>query len=306
MSKVAVSAVLAILLGGAVIAGLNLFPSAAKKDSGAEGEASAQLAEIKKNLQGTQAEVKALKDRLGQLEASQSAHVAAANAQPVSPTEGKGQEGGDPERQQQLFSPKLREYVFAWIEEDRKRREEEDRQRQEERRQRFEERRKEIEELSKGPYDRYNLKVNSMAKTLGLSEAQRDSYYELTKKYSEKFDEARRSLQGERGQGEGAGKRGGGRERSQEGRERFQQLAEGIQKEFGSELETVLTAPQLEAHNNLPERAQSFLNLGLASESEEERGGPMGGFFGEMGRGRPGGVRAGSGVRAGPGGRGGR
>lgn len=289
MSKVAVSVSVAILLGGALVAGLIFLPSgpAERPEVGRGGDA--ELAAVRETLDRMREDLQAMNDTLGRLESSQKALAAAVELRPIAAAEGAALEGSSSDAGEGSLAD-LRGTVSSVLQEERKIREEEQQQRREEFRQRMEERRKEREELSQGPYDRLNLKVNSMAKVLGLTDAQRDGYHELIRKYSDKFAEARRGLSGQegaQGETEGGGPRRGGPGR---GREQFRELVGGLQKEFEAELGTVLTASQLETYQGLSGMSQSFMSTGMVSASGEGEG-RMGDFFGGGMRGMRGGGR---------------
>jgi hypothetical protein len=295
MSKVLLSVVLALLVGGAVVAGIGFLPAKPEEVAQSDGEALFEVAALRESLEGTREALRLVSERLDQLESAQKELAAVRELQQIgTPGEGAAAEA------KEIVPPDLRSYVFACIDEERKLREEEQRKQREELRQRMEERRKEREELSKGPYERYNLKVNSVAKELGLDDSQREAYYELVKRYSEKYSEARRELfaaaretrEGEGGEERGRGR--GGMRGMREGREQYRELAENLQKEYTAELEPLLTASQLDAYNELSERSQSFADLGQASTGDEGFSG-MRSMFGFGGGRGPGGGRRGGG-----------
>jgi hypothetical protein len=304
MSKVAVSVILAVLVGGAVVVGVVGLPGASGDRSVEDFAKSEDVAALRQDMRDTLQAIKSAGERIDRLEASHRELVAVMEARPVA-TAVTSAAKAVPAALPAAGSPELREFVFAAIQEERKVREEEQQRQREEMRQRMEERRKEYEALREGPYDRYNVRVNSITKALGLNDAQRDGFYELTKKYTEKFQEARTNLrQQEEGQGEGGEARGpGGRGgRGRQGGEQYRELVSNLQKEYAAELETMLTGAQLDAYNGLSERSQSFMYTGMAVAEGEEGAG----FFGRMG-GMPQGGRSGmfQGGRRG-GGRGGR
>jgi hypothetical protein len=175
-------------------------------------------------------------------------------------------------------------------------------------RQRLEERRQQMEEMREGPYDRYNLKVNSLAKVLEMSDAQKQAYFELTQQYTEKFRQAREKMQAEReaqrAQAEAAGEtqpqegergRGG---RGGDFREQFQQLMEPLQTEYVTATQSILEPYQIDVYNELSDSSKSFLNLGMVSAPGEEDTGMFGRMMGNFGgtggfQGRGGGRTAG-------------
>ncbi len=299
MSKVAVSVLLAVLIGGGVVAGISLLP-AQSGGAKAEKEALREVAALRESLAETREGLQAVNERLDRLESAQMERAAVKQLQEISATKADGGE-----KASDRVPADLREYVFACIDEERKLRAEEQERQREEFRKRREEQRKEREELSQGPYDRYNLKVNSMAKELGLNDAQRDAYYELVKKYSEKFSESRRELfaaareSAEGSEGDRRGRGRGGMRGMREGREQFRELSENLQKEFIGELEPLLTNPQLEAFNELSERSQGFMDMGQASAGGQDFGRVRGMFGGGRTGGGPTGFGGGAGRRGG-------
>lgn len=308
MSKVALSATLAIVLGGAVVAGLNFLPSSSGQRA-ASDETAAEVAALRKAIEGLRKDLGVMGERIDELASAQPVTIPTAPApRPAGGETAPGGGGG-------ILASDLHDIVFAVIQEERRVREETEQQRREEMRQQMEERRKELEELSQGPYDRYNLRVNSMGKALELTDAQKEGFFELTKKYSEKFGEARKTLMAARqdteGQAEGGrGRRGGGP--GGERGEQYRELVENLQKEYEAELGTILTGTQLETFNGLSDRSQSFMNSGMVSTGDDDGG--VRGFFGgamrdAFGGGAAGarGTAAGGGMRGrGGGGRGGR
>jgi hypothetical protein len=84
-------------------------------------------------------------------------------------------------------SPELRQFVARVIEEER---EERERRRAEEAR----ERARSYRELREGPYGKYNYKVNSLARSLDLTDAQRQYYYDLLTQYDGRMKNLRSEI----------------------------------------------------------------------------------------------------------------
>jgi hypothetical protein len=192
----------------------------------------------------------------------------------------------------------LKGYIIAAIAEERQLREAEAERQREEMRQRAEERRQEFAALSEGPYERYNLKVNSLAKVLNMTEGQKQAYVELMKQYDQKSDEARTKLRdaaraaaaaaGTEGTPPEGGGRGGFGGRGRGDPQQFQQyreLSESLQTEFTTQLGSILTASQLASYAELSESARSFQSTNYVAAPGEEN--PMDRF---MGGGGPGGT----------------
>jgi hypothetical protein len=179
----------------------------------------------------------------------------------------------------------IRSFVAVALDEERKQREDERKKQREEFRKRAEARRKEAEAFREGPYDRYNLKVNSLAQALSLSEAQKQAYFELSKQTAEKYQEERRKLQAAADPGTpGSAKGGKGRDRTA-----VRQLSETLQNEFSAAVESMLAAPQVDAYRQLSAPSRSFQSLGQVSTAGEDNGPPM--FRGGNGDGGGGGNR---------------
>ena len=316
MEKIVIAVLLAVVVGGAAVGGIMLLG----KDGAGEPEA---VTRLQAELKTTREAVQALKTDIARLTARQTELANALSIRPAAP-EGAPRVSAE-EGESFEVSDALRGEVFAIIAEERKIREEERQKQREEADQRREERRKEVEELSQGPYERLNLKVNSMAKALGLDDTQRDKYAEITKKYRDKIDEERRALfaqfaprgadgkdqekdrqpggpqlAGRPGEGPGVGPGG----RGGFGRENFEKIREVMttaQNDYVTEVQGILTATQVAAFNELSESSQSFLSTGMAVKAGEDEGGPGRGF--DFMRGMMGGPEQGR--QRGPGGRGG-
>jgi hypothetical protein len=124
----------------------------------------------------------------------------------------------------------LRQYIASVIQDER-------RDRSERARAESRQRRAELEELSKGPYGRHNFKVNSLAKKLGFSDAQKEHYHRLLVDYSSRLDELRRDVAW----------------KDPESIQRYHTAREEIADEFDGQLALGLDRDQQEAYSALPE-----------------------------------------------------
>ncbi len=130
-------------------------------------------------------------------------------------------------------------YIASLIEQDRKRR-------REEQRRQMEELRREIEEMRKGPYGRFNMKVNSLAKFLDMTDGQKDRYYEISKAYYEALQDLRKSIKWNKA----------------EERKRYKEEQDRLQDEYNAEVERILTADQVQRYRSLPAWSRNINNLG--------------------------------------------
>lgn len=297
MSKLTISALLSVGVGVVIVAGVhvsNRFDEGARSRESLAGELSA----LREDLRTDRDEVRDLAARLQRLESTQEELASnfsskAAIAVPAVATGDATEEGAVSVTPAHFANPEvLKEFVFAAIEEERQLRDEERQQQREEMRKRAEERRQEIAKLSEGPFDRFNLKVNSLANVLGMDENQKQAYFELSKASSDKFRQTMEKLREERraqeanSTEEGNRERGRGRGRGRgEDRGRFMELYEPIQKEFAAAVGEILTPGQLETYNNLSRSAQSFQSQSYVSADPEgeSRFGRFPGGFGNFG-----------------------
>lgn len=281
MEKAVISLLLALVVGGAAVGGIYVY-----NNSGAGNEDVLRaIGQVREDIEATREAVAAMQGRFSRLESGQKtlgdtirtqSSLAVRTDSPEAPS-GEAAAPG---------STDMRNYVLAMIAEERKIREEERQREREEADKLREQRRAEAEELSQGPYDRYNLKVNSMAKVLAMSDAQRDQYFEVSKKYSDKMQELRQQMFSRRG-GQGGdpqadtGAAPGGRGRmSQENRDQIRAAFDTVQKEYSAEVEAMLTASQLEVYNQLSDSSRSAMSMGMAGLPGEDTGGGPGGRFG--------------------------
>src|SRR5690606_22016956 len=317
MSKVGLSVVVAALLLGTVVVGA---VSLLEKTSSTPIVAPAvDLSELRAGIEGIHKEIASLRNEVATLRGLQES---AQLAQAMNATAGSAEGGQAPAAQPAQFKT-----VVAAVLEEARRVEEEERQRaREDREQRMEERRREFEALREGPYDRYNLKVNSPGSVLNMNDAQKQNYYNLVTAYNAKLEESMRALREQgpsaRGGEEGEGEEGG-RRRGRGGRnfEQMRELSTSIQAEFEADMRSILSSAQYEIYDGLSRDAKSFQNSGMVSAGGEEdgvrglinrlgggAGGPGGGGGGGFGGGGFGGGGGGGGGRGGGGGggRGGR
>ena len=277
MEKAVISLLLAVVVGGAAVGGIYVYSNAGRGNE----DVLQAIVQVREDVEATREAVNALQGRFALLESGQKNLGETIRTRTPLAVSANGPSAPDSEAAVP-GSPDLRNYVLAMIAEERKIREEEREREREEAQKRREERRREAEELSQGPYDRYNLKVNSMAKVLGLSEGQRDQYFEVSKKYNEKLQEMRQQMFARRGEGEAEGEgEGRGRGRfSRENRDQIREAFETIQNEYAAEVEAMLTADQIEVYSQLSEPSRSVMSMGMAGMPGEDTGGGPGGRFG--------------------------
>jgi outer membrane murein-binding lipoprotein Lpp len=308
LSKIVISIVgSAAILGSLVVAGVALSRKAGPGIPGASDLSSieSELSALREGMDGLRDEVRAL--RLAQESASGIRVPVPADAE-------AGLEGASTD----ALSATLPDYVAAVLAEERKLQEAERERQREERRVRMEERRKELETMREGPYDRYNVKVNSLAKVLGLTEAQARSYFDLVTAYNGKLEESMKQMReareaeraaaataGEGGQGQQDSKQGPGRGRRGDpaGRDQFRQVFDGLQKGFATDVASLLSAEQAQVYGELSRSAQSFQSTDMVGAPGESDAGRFAGFGGPGGGGRggagPGGGPPGGGGRRG-------
>ncbi len=157
-----------------------------------------------------------------------------------------GNDGAPPPEILRPYSTEMRDYVFSLIEDERRIREENQRQRTEE----F---RRELEELRQGPYERFNVKVNSMAKLLDMDDRQRDRYYEVSKAYYDDLQALRKDTKWQ----------------DSESRRRYKTDHDRIQTEYNRDVAGLLTDGQLKAYEELPTWSRSINHLGRVTASSE-------------------------------------
>jgi hypothetical protein len=124
---------------------------------------------------------------------------------------------------------RLRETVFALIEEERK-------IRQEEAAQQAEERRREYEDLQKGPFGRFNFAVNSVAKKLELNDLGRQAYFEALTHSSDETAKAAKGVDWS----------------DADARARYEARRKELDEEFDRSVKAFLTPAQAAAFDQLP------------------------------------------------------
>lgn len=249
-----------------------------------------ELSALRGSVESLMAEVRALR---GAQEASLGIRVPAAAEAGAEKADASGESS----------SSSLPGYVAAVLAEERKLQEAERERQREERRTRMEARRQELEAMREGPYDRYNVKVNSLGKVLNLTEAQKRSYHDLTVAYGGKLEESLKQMRearraaagGESAQGQqdpeapqGPGRKSRG---DQGARDQFRALYDDLQKSFAADVTSLLSAEQAQTYGELSRSAHSFQSTDLvAAPGEDDGGGRFAGFGGGRGGAGPGGA----------------
>lgn len=123
---------------------------------------------------------------------------------------------------------RLRDFVFDVVREERTARRDEQTQRARQRRQ-------EWKEMQKGPYGKYNYKVNSLAKKLELNGYQKQFYYDLLVGYKDRFTELRKGVDW----------------KNEEARDSYERAKSELTDQFSREFVQVLSPPQVEAYDDL-------------------------------------------------------
>ncbi len=251
---------------------------------------SADFAALRKEIQLLTLEVQQIKDSYAKLDDKLS---------PVSIASANGSEGS--KAVPALNKADLKMYVAQVLDNQKEIEREEREQQREEMRTRMEERRKEYEEMQKGPYDRYNLKVNSLGKVLNLNDSQKQSYFDLATAYRTKMEEDIKAIREQREQENQAnGEEGSRRRRGGDwgrSREEYRKVTQDLQTQFQADLANIFTQDQLDAYGKLSSDSRSFYDRdqvrtsGSSSRGSFTRGG--GSFSGR------GGSRGGSGRRGG-------
>lgn len=301
MSKVAISGLLTVLIGG-FVAGGAVLKSQLDRSAGSTDRLVDEVSSLRTQIEGLRKETTGLTNRLARMETSQSV-LATQMATPAIATD---PDAAAPAPAAAVAAPAdLKTYIMSALDEREKIQQEQREQEREEMRQQMEQRREELAQMREGPYDRYNLKVNSLASVLSMDDGQKQAYYELVQAYDQKWDAAREKMREEaRARAEAAAAANGGQAPQEEGgrrgrggrggffggdREAYRQLSDSIQQEFAASVPRILTTAQLEVYNNLSDSAKSFQNAGYVSAPGEENqfgrmfGGDRGGFRGMRG-----------------------
>jgi hypothetical protein len=134
----------------------------------------------------------------------------------------------------------LRHLVHQMIREDR------DERRQDMHR-RAEEQKKEWEELQKGPYGKYNFKVNSLARKLNLNDRQKQHYHDTLAQYGSRFEELRKNAN----------------MKDAESRKAYRQNKKTLQEEFESVVVLGFSQEQAQDYKELPGFERSAENAAV-------------------------------------------
>jgi len=226
MSKTIPAVLVAALLGAAAAGALWLSrpPAQPAEDATAWGEIAALRAEV----QAVKTALDTVAKRLTAVESGPRAappppDAGNAASAPAEPSVAPVPEPLAP------YSEQMRAYVFGLIEEERS-------AKREEAARLAEEARREREELSRGPYEGFNLKVNSLAKVLDMGPSQRDRYFEIARTCWSQLQELRKNTDW----------------RSEEARAGFQERQEALQTQFSADVESLLVPEQREIYDKLP------------------------------------------------------
>jgi hypothetical protein len=239
MQNLGPSVLLAVIVAVVLVAGLRLFG-----DRGAPEVTAADIAALRDDLSSLRDDLAGLRDKLAAIESTPEpampiASTAARRPAPENAEQAADTPGDAPPPSLDISSDAFRQHIFSLIEEERELADVE-------RRRQVEERRNQREEFRQGPYGDYNLRVNSMAKVVGLDDAQREEYYELTKRHWEELKELRTNTNW----------------RDAEGRTKYREAQDRIQEEYASAVEALLTPGQLETYREIPNWAQGLQSLG--------------------------------------------
>jgi hypothetical protein len=268
MQRTTITVVTAAFVGALAAAGL--FFLLGRGSAGGSRDTGQQLAAIEDDLDGLRGElrkdVQVLEEKIAVLEdghdelarithglkTSADAGDAGAETAAKAPTAaGDPPATSSPEFRNQVMAlfrePELKDQFFSLI------REERDVQR-EEMRKREEEFRKLREEMSNGPYEQFNLKVNSMARAVTMNDAQKQQYFEIMKKnYTELGDLRQKTNWGDR-----------------EARDAYRTAQDKIQQNYASAVEAILTPEQFDVYQKLPDWSRSLMNTNFVPAAGEE------------------------------------
>ncbi|HAK94156.1 MAG TPA: hypothetical protein DCM87_03910 [Planctomycetes bacterium] len=253
MSKTLPAVLIAALLGAAAASAVWLSrpPAEPREDATAWVE----IAALRADVHAVRTALDAVAERLAAVESG----ARAAPPPPQAPAE--GETAAEPSAAQvpeplAPYSEQMRSYVFGLIEEER-------RVKRDEAARLAEEARREREELSKGPYEQFNLKVNSLAKVLDMGPSQRDRYFEIAKACFGEFQESRKGVDW----------------RSEEARARFQEQQDALQKQFSADVERLLVPEQREVYDKLSPWVKGPQYLGQVMPAGEGGALPQVQFF---------------------------
>ncbi|MBN1444224.1 MAG: hypothetical protein JXA90_16045 [Planctomycetes bacterium] len=95
----------------------------------------------------------------------------------------------------------------------------------------------EFEELRKGPYGKFNFRVNSLAKKLELSDQQAQYYYENLAHFDERIQEIRKGVDWQ----------------NADSRQEYEDSRRALQEEFDARITPALSPEQAQAYRDAPE-----------------------------------------------------
>ena len=273
----------AIVVGGGFSAILNSDTAPPPVDT-----AGAEVAALRSEFSSLTEEISKLSRTIRDLQDSQAELADKVESVPVSVPAGEGGVA-----QASFSSADLKKTVAKILQKEREVKEEEREREREEERAAREQRREEYAALQEGPYDRYNVKINSLGNVLGMNDAQKQAYFELTQTYRTKAEEAVKALREKRAAEREANGEGGEEEgrRSRRGRDwmesakAYRDAYSEVQKEFTNEVQGLFSAQQYETYTQLSRGAQSFSDRDMVRAPGEESSRSRFGSFGGRTRG---------------------
>jgi len=202
MKSLCISLVLAsalFALSGAVFFARSLSRRAESEDTTRGGRIEEVQAELGGRLSEVLGRLEALERRLARTERNDKARPSltkeAGPSAPDGADSSAAEREADSKDEEKLLASALagkeagglRSFVHQVIQEERQEREWEEQHR-------ARERQRELEELSRGPYGKFNLRVNTMGKRLNLNDFQKQRYFQFLSDYSARFEEASRTV----------------------------------------------------------------------------------------------------------------
>lgn len=272
MQKIMISLSLTLVIAAALVTVLFL-----NKEAGPSEELSA----LRNQLNTNQETMEALADRIEELESRLASQQdpknmdvtamqptdpvsvkAVQNTKPVTPEAGPGNaglaatafsgDGGEGDvSPPDLLKPvagEMEQYVFSLIDKERKRQREVRQQRHKERQQR-------IKALSQGPYEKLNLKVNSLGVVLNMDANQKDRYFELSRDYGKELQDLHKNVKWQ----------------DEESRNNFTKEQKRLTASFDEEVEGILTSEQIEQYRTLPHWSKNPMNQGYVQPPDENK-----------------------------------
>ncbi len=285
---------LGALLGAVLVAALGLLAVAGASLSSTERDAASENAAYE--ISQLREEVDALRGAIDELaEVARESQTSQQNLldrlTPVSTV--SAATGATPTSSTAMSKADLKEFVAVILDQQRELRDEAREEQRDEFRRRIEERQQELEAMKEGPYDRFNLKVNSLGKVLGLEESQKSAYYELALAYNAKLKDKTSEVSAANEASETDSDRSGDESRRdrRRGRDSYRRASAELQEEFAAEVAEILTEDQRASFDELSRDARSFASREAVSSSSGRR--RSFGFSGRSSRGGPGGGRGG-------------